>query len=76
MRGLVPSQAHSHMGFQRFAPYAADEYVAVRETTTREMVEETAVVVERVAKGLLRGLGVDHRLLPYGDPSEIALRSQ
>ena len=76
LRGVMPSQAHSHMGFQRFAPYPAEEYVAVRETTTGEMVEETPVVVERVAKGLLRGLGVDHRLLPYGDPSEIALRSQ
>jgi hypothetical protein len=33
-------------------------------------------VVERLAKSLLRGLDVDRRFLPYGDPSEINLRSQ
>ena len=76
LRGLLPSQAHSHVGFQRFLPYPSDEYVATVHTTTREMAEETPAVVERLAKGLLRGLGVDRRFLPYGDPSEINLRSQ
>lgn len=76
LRGVVSSLAYSRVGFQRFAPYPADEYLAVRETTTRAMVEQTSAVVEQVAKGLLRGLGVDQRLLPYDDPGEIALRDQ
>jgi hypothetical protein len=76
LRGLVPSQAHSHVGFQWFLPYPSADYVTTTHTTTREMAEETPAVVERLAKGLLRGLGVDRRFLPYGDPSEIARRSQ
>jgi hypothetical protein len=76
LRGLLPSQAHSHVGFQRFLPYPSEEYLAAVHTTTREMADETPAVVERLAKGLLRGLGVDRRFLPYGDPSEINLRSQ
>jgi hypothetical protein len=76
LRGLVPSQALNQMGFRRYLPYPSEEYVATIHTTTREMVEETSTVVERFAKGLLRGLGVDRRFLPYGDPSEINLRSQ
>jgi hypothetical protein len=75
LRGLVPNQA-LNLGFQRFAPYPSDEYRNARQTSTREMVEETSVVVERLVKGLLRGLGVEHRILPYRDPSEIALRCQ
>jgi hypothetical protein len=76
LRGLVPSQAHSHVGFQRFLPYPSEEYVATVHTTTREMSEETPAVVERLAKGLLRGLGVDRRFLPYSEPVEINRRSQ
>ena len=57
-------------------PYPSDEYVVTLQTTTREMAEETPTVVERLAKGLLRGLGVDRRFLPHEDASEINLRSQ
>ena len=71
----MPTQAHSHVGFQRFLPYPSEEYVATVHTTTREMVEETPAVVERLAKGLLRGLGVDRQFLPYSDPVEINRRS-
>jgi hypothetical protein len=76
LRGLVPSQAHSNLGFQRFLPYPSDEYLVTSQTTTREMAEETPAVVGRLAKGLLRGLGVDGRFLPYSDPAEINRRSQ
>jgi hypothetical protein len=72
---LVPSQAHSHVGFQRLPPYPSEEYVATVHTTTREISEETPAVVERLAKGLLRGLGVDRRFLPYSEPVEINRRS-
>ena len=74
LRGLVPTQAHSEAGFQRFVPYPAEDYVKVEQATTRQLVEQTPTVVERLVKGLLRGLGVDRRFLPYTDPSEIAAR--
>lgn len=76
LRGLVPSQAHSQVGFQRFLPYPSEEYVVTAQSTTREIAEETSAVVERLAKGLLRGLGIDRRFLPYSEPAEIARRSQ
>jgi hypothetical protein len=76
LRGQVPSQALNQASFHRYLPYPSEEYVATIQTTTREMTDETPAVVERLAKGLLRGLGVDRRFLPYGDPSEINLRSQ
>jgi hypothetical protein len=76
LRGLLPSQSLNQLGFQRFLPYRSEEYVTTVQTTTREMTEATPAVVERLAKGLLRGLGVDRRFLPYDDPSEINLRSQ
>ncbi|MCZ2849023.1 AlbA family DNA-binding domain-containing protein [Modestobacter sp. VKM Ac-2978] len=74
LRGLLPSQAYNEMTFQRFAPYPVDEYVMTTDTSTREMTEATSVVVERLAKRLLRGLGVVNRFLPYSDPSDIARR--
>jgi hypothetical protein len=36
------------------------------------MTEEPAVVVERLAKGLLRGLDIAGRFLPYTDPADFA----
>jgi hypothetical protein len=76
LRGLVPSQAHSEYGHQRFLPYPSDEYFMEAHTTTREIVDETPAVVERLTKGLLRGLGVDRRFLPYEDPSQFIQRSR
>lgn len=76
LRGVVANQAHSHVGYSRFLPYPADDYVATVSTTTREMVAEAPVVVERLAKRLLRGLGLDSRFLPYLNPSEIAQRDR
>ncbi len=76
LRGQVTSQALNQASFHRYLPYPSDEYVGIIQTTTREMADETPAVVERLAKGLLRGLGVDRRFLPYADPSEINLRSQ
>jgi hypothetical protein len=61
---------------RKFVSGPSEEYVVTIQTTTREMAEETPAVVEWLAKGLLRGLGVDRRFLPYGDPSEINLRGQ
>jgi hypothetical protein len=75
LRGLVPNQAHSEAGFQRFVPYPAEDYHKVGQATTRQLVEQAPAVVEQLVKGLLRGLGVDRRFLPYMDPSDIALRS-
>jgi hypothetical protein len=39
LRGLVPSQAYSHVGFRRYPPFPADEYLASTPTTSREMTE-------------------------------------
>ncbi|GAB3365943.1 AlbA family DNA-binding domain-containing protein [Modestobacter lapidis] len=75
LRGVRASQAYYETSFQRFLPYPSDEYVAEIQTTTRELAEETPAAVERLAKGLLRGLGVDRRFLPYEEPGEFALRS-
>lgn len=75
LRGLLASQAYNTMSHQRFVPYPADDYIMTIESTTREMTEDPSAVVERLAKRLLRGLGVADRFLPYSDPTEIAQRS-
>lgn len=71
LRGLLPSQAHSDLGFQRFSSYPAEDYEAVTTTTTLELVEHPPAVVERLTRRLLRGLGVEGRFLPYTDPAEL-----
>jgi hypothetical protein len=75
LRGLVPSQAHSHVGFRSYPPFPADEYLATTPTTTREMSEAASAVVERLARRLLRGLNVDQQFLPYDRPADIARRT-
>ncbi len=74
LRGIVASQAHSAYGFQRFLPFPSEEYFAVAHATTREMADGTPAVVERVAKNLLRGLGVDGRFFPYREPADLIQR--
>lgn len=75
LRGQVPSQAYDEMSYGRIPPYAADEYSQATPTTTREMAEDAPTVVARLAKGLLRGLSVADRFLPYAHPRDLVQRS-
>jgi hypothetical protein len=75
LRGLLPSQAFTHVGLQRFHPFQTDEYARTTQSNTLEMLEQPAAVVERLTSGLLRGLGVEGRFLPYGDPADLPRRS-
>jgi len=75
LRGLLPSQAYDEMSYRRFTPYPAEEYSQTTMSTTREMAEDTAAVVARLAKGLLRGLSVADRFLPYEHPRDLGQRS-
>ena len=75
LRGQVASQAYDEMSYGRYLPYAADEYSQTTTTTTREMAEDAPTVVARVARGLLRGLSVADRFLPYANPRDLVQRS-
>ncbi len=71
LRGVVPGLAYGFGRLRHFQPYPTQEYINTLQTTTRELVEETLGVVERLAKGLVRGLGVAPTFLPYGGPPEV-----
>jgi hypothetical protein len=76
LRGRMPSQAHSEMTMRRYSPYQAETYVKMTDTTTQEMEQAPHEVVGRLMAGLLRGLGVVDRFLPYEDPNEFGKRSR
>jgi hypothetical protein len=79
LRDVVPSQAHSTVdaryGYTSITPFPADEYLRFTITTTQELAEAPERVVERLAKPLLKGLGVAPRFFPYEDPGDIERRS-
>ncbi|RZU48826.1 hypothetical protein EV385_0551 [Krasilnikovia cinnamomea] len=50
-------------------PYSRAEYELLATTTTEELVDDTALVVERLLGRLMRGLEVDGRYLPYSADS-------
>lgn len=71
LRGVLATQSSSDAGVRRYSPYPSEDYAATTATTTREMIEETSSVVNRLSARVLRGLGVASRFLPYTDPAEI-----
>lgn len=74
LRGVEPIEVHLGEGSGRRDGSLDDEFVSVAVTTTQEMVDQPAQVVQRVLGPLLRVLGTERRYLPYSTMDEIGSR--
>jgi hypothetical protein len=68
LKGVGPYDGRATWGDLGVA-YSQSEYERLTTTTTTELIEDSAAVVERLLGRLLRGLGVDSRYLPYSAES-------
>nr|WP_141216363.1 RNA-binding domain-containing protein [Rhodococcus sp. 06-621-2] len=69
----VKSSESYHRDFYRLddtEPYSRSSYEVVVMTSTQELDEHPSVVVERLFKNFLRGMGLDRVYFPYTDLSE------
>lgn len=71
LRGVYPVEQHNPRYFVDFSAYPRDEYLRATTTTTDEMSQDPASVVERLTRPLLRSMSIDRHHLPYEQITDI-----
>jgi hypothetical protein len=74
LRGIKPVEQHSSRPFSNFSEYPRDEYLRMDTSTTQELADNAAQVVERLLRPLLRSLSVESIYFPYENISDIGSR--
>ncbi|OFV73509.1 AlbA family DNA-binding domain-containing protein [Rhodococcus erythropolis] len=74
LRGVYPVERHNPRHFGDFSAFPRDEYLRTATTTTDEMSQDPASVVDRLTRPLLRSMSIDRHYLPYEEITEIGNR--
>jgi len=76
LRGVYPVEQHTPRYFGDFSAFPRDEYLRAATTTTDEMSQDPASVVDRLTRPLLRSMSIDRHYLPYEEITDIGNRKQ